>query len=184
MNVSPARAADADDRLQRLLDKDDIVACLYRYARGVDRADRALMRSAYHADGFDDHGVMRGTADAFVDWALDFHGRQQTRHQHIITNISIDLDGDRAHVESYYIFWGENVSGPPTLAFGRYVDRFERRAGLWAIAYRVCVNELAGTFNERPVSEDYARLLHASGPNTRGTDDVSYERPLRMGQTG
>lgn len=117
-------------------DRADIQACLLRYTRGVDRHDRALMLSAYWPDAFDEHGVAEGHAAEFVDWAIGWHGEYQTRHQHIIANHNVEIDGDTAHGETYYIFWGENRMGPPTLAFGRYVDRFEKRDGEWRIAHR------------------------------------------------
>ena len=39
-----------DARLQALLDKQDILDALSRFSRGMDRLDRALYLSAYHAD--------------------------------------------------------------------------------------------------------------------------------------
>jgi len=167
------------DQMQRLIDKDAINDALLRYCRGVDRADRELMLSAYHPDAYDEHGVSEGDPETFVSWALNFHGETQTRHQHSISNVNIDLDGDTAHVESYYCFWGANREGPPTLAFGRYIDRFERRNHKWAIAHRVCVNEYSGTFNARDTPPAYVAKLNASGPNRRDRSDVSYDRPLR-----
>jgi ketosteroid isomerase-like protein len=164
--------------IQQLIDKEAIRDCLLRYSRGVDRHDRKLMLSAYHPDAFDDHGVSSGDPATFVDWALNYHQTYQIRHQHRITNVTIDLDGDTAHVESYYCFWGENREGPPTLAFGRYVDQFERRDGAWAIAYRVCINEITGSFTQREMTDDYKRIFYASGPSTRDRGDASYERPL------
>ncbi|WP_231995253.1 hypothetical protein [Mycobacterium sp. 852002-10029_SCH5224772] len=35
-------------RLRRLTDRVAIYDCMQRYARGIDRQDRALLRSAYH----------------------------------------------------------------------------------------------------------------------------------------
>lgn len=169
---------DMTAELKRLIAKDAITDCLHRYCRGVDRADSALMLSAYHPDAYDDHGVSGGDPQTFVAWALDYHTRTLLRHQHRVSNISIDLDEDTAHVESYYCFWGESAEGPPSLAFGRYVDRFERRDGRWAIAHRVCINEIAGTFSRREMPESYARLFHSTGPATRDAGDVSYVRPL------
>lgn len=167
-----------DEELRGLLDKEAIRECLFRYSRGIDRMDRALMLSAYHPDAFDDHGVSQGDPETFVDWAQSYHLREQRRHQHQIGNITIDLDRDSAHVESYYCFWGENLEGPPTLAFGRYVDQFERRDGKWAIAYRVCINEISGYFTGREMNEQYNKVFYASGPGTRDRSDASYERPL------
>ena len=126
-------------------DRADILAALHRYTRGVDRHDRELMLSAYWPDAFDEHGVAEDYAAGFVDWAIGWHGEFQTRHQHIINNSSIELDGDTAHVETYYTFWADNRQGPPSLCFGRYLDRFEKRDGRWAIAHRVCVHEWTRT---------------------------------------
>ena len=165
-------------------DRADILACVHRYTRGVDRHDRELMLSAYWPDAFDEHGVAEGDAAAFVDWAIGWHGEYQTRHQHMITNHTLELDGDNAHGETYYIFWGENRVGPPTLAFGRYIDRFEKRGGEWRIAHRVCVNEKAGLFMENRLPEEAEKLLYKSGPNRRDKDDISYVRPLTRHREG
>jgi hypothetical protein len=123
--------------IRQQADRQAILDCLHRYTRGVDRHDRELMLSAYHPDAWDDHGVWSGVAADFVDWAIGWHGENQTRHQHIITNHTVELDGDIAHGETYYTFWGSNREGPPTLAYGRYIDRFEKRDGKCAIAYRI-----------------------------------------------
>lgn len=155
-----------------------ILDCLHRYTRGVDRHDRELMLSAYWPDAFDEHGVAEGEAAGFVDWALKWHHDHQTKHQHIITNHTLEIAGDTAHGETYYIFWGENRQGPPTLAFGRYIDRFEKRDGEWRIAHRVCVNEKSGQWIDMPLTEQQAAMLYKSGPNRRDKGDISYVRPL------
>lgn len=159
-------------------DRQEIMDCLLRYTRGVDRHDRALMLSAYHPDAFDDHGVAEGIAADFVDWAIGWHGEHQTKHQHIITNHTVELDGDTAHGETYYVFWGENRQGPPQLSFGRYIDRFEKRDGLWAIAHRVCVNEMSAMLEAAKIPAEWADKMFSTGPNRRDTADISYRRPL------
>jgi ketosteroid isomerase-like protein len=159
-------------------DRHDIRQCLLRYTRGVDRHDRALMLSAYHADAIDEHGVAAGNPEQFCDWAIGWHGQFQHQHQHIINNTTIELDGNLAHVETYYTFFGDNRDGPPSLAFGRYIDRFEKRAGDWRIAHRVCINQLAGSFNLVEMPEAYIAAMRSTGPNTRDRDDLSYDRPL------
>jgi hypothetical protein len=37
-------------RMQELADHADVLDCMQRYARGMDRRDRELLRSAYHRD--------------------------------------------------------------------------------------------------------------------------------------
>jgi ketosteroid isomerase-like protein len=164
--------------LKEAKDRHEIQQCVLRYTRGVDRHDKPLMMSAYHPDAWDEHGIAEGGPETFCNWAIGWHEEYQTRHQHIITNQTIELDGDQAHGETYYIFWGENRQGPPSLAFGRYIDRFEKRAGQWAIAHRVCVNEFAGAFTHVEVPQDFFEALRSTGPNRRDKQDVSYVRPL------
>jgi hypothetical protein len=42
------------DQVKRLTDRAEIYDCMQRYARGIDRQDRALLRSAYHDGAVDD----------------------------------------------------------------------------------------------------------------------------------
>jgi len=136
------------------------------------------MKSAYHEDAWDEHGPVSCPPDEFARWAIEFHGEHQIHHHHVITNSSIDLDGDTAHCETYYIFLGKNRQGPPTIAFGRYIDRLEKRAGKWGIAMRVCLNELSGHFEESAMPPEFAAMLDSTGPKTRDGSDLSYRRPL------
>lgn len=159
-------------------DRSEIHDCLLRYTRGVDRHDRELMLSAYWPDAFDEHGVAEGYAADFVDWAIGWHGEYQTKHHHAISNHNVELDGDTAHAETYYLFWGENKEAPPQLSFGRYVDRFEKREGEWRIAHRVCVNELTATLTPIEIPDQWKELMFKTGPNRRDKTDVSYVRPL------
>jgi hypothetical protein len=47
-------------RLQELVDRADILDCVQRYARGIDRHDVELVASCYHPDAIDDHGLYVG----------------------------------------------------------------------------------------------------------------------------
>jgi hypothetical protein len=179
---APSLDADLIAFVREARDRQEILDCLHRYTRGIDRFDKALMLSAYHPDAVDQHGVAEGGAEAFCDWAIGWHGQFQTRHQHFITNHTIELEGDTAHGETYYLFWAENREGPPSLCFGRYIDRFERRDGRWAIAHRVGVNEKIGHFVEADLPPEFARAAASTGPIARDRSDLSYARPLRDGK--
>ena len=95
------------DRLQQLVDRQDIIDVLHRYSRGLDRADRDLALSAYHPDAMDDHGPVVLPAKEFVDWALEMHAEQHLSHTHQLTNIVLEIDGDTAHGETYYVTFCE-----------------------------------------------------------------------------
>lgn len=90
------------DQVKRLADRTEIDDCLQRYARGIDRQDRALLRSAYHDGAVDDHVGFVSDVDDFIDWAFGYHSNQ-TRYQHYPLNHTVDLDG-----ETYYLFIGTN----------------------------------------------------------------------------
>src|SRR3954447_13570891 len=88
-----------------------ITDALHRYCRGIDRMDAELIRSAYHDDGYDDHGdYFRGTVDDYVPWVLDLLGQRFVSTMHVLSNISIEFPdresgdvADKAYVESYLI---------------------------------------------------------------------------------
>jgi hypothetical protein len=147
------------------------VECLHGYCRGVDRADRELLLSAYHADAQDDHGVFCGRAAAFADWAIDFHAKYQRGHHHYILNHSCDLVCDLAHTETYFLFAGINREGPTTLAGGCYVDRFEKSNGRWGIADRKCLMEWAANLNNIDFPPPYLTALKSSGTAARDRSD-------------
>ncbi|GAB4975754.1 nuclear transport factor 2 family protein [Mycobacterium avium subsp. hominissuis] len=167
-------------KLQELADRADILDCMHRYARGMDRFDRELLRSAYHDDAIDDHVGFVGNVDDFIDWAFAYH-TSQTRHQHYLTNHTVDLDGDDAHAETYYIFVGtDRESGSPlTITGGRYVDHLERRTGRWGIVARVCLVEWASESPSLLTSEALG-LLAPIQTVARDHTDASYDRPLTV----
>lgn len=72
--------------LSELADRQQILDCIHRYCRGVDRFDRALVLSVYHPDAIDDHGACVGGPEAFVDWAFAYHREHQTSHNHMVFN--------------------------------------------------------------------------------------------------
>lgn len=131
--------------MTRLEDRALIQDVLFRYARAVDRLDYERIRDCYFPDAVDNHGGYVGTVDGLVE---DIRRRHQSIDisQHFITNVLVEFTGeDAAHVESYCLCYlrqqAADGSREHELAVirCRYVDRFERRAGRWAIADRVVV---------------------------------------------
>jgi hypothetical protein len=176
--MTDARQGSDSDYLRSRL---DILDCINKYARGVDRLDQAVLMSAFHDDATLDYGVFVGTPAQFAEYFFDFHRRHQSATFHNITNHVCELDGDSAHTETYYVYASNNLAAPLfTLAGGRYIDRFERRAGRWAIATRKCIGGwgLPGQDSEilRELGKGFAEIGHIS----RDSSDVSYERPLTV----
>jgi hypothetical protein len=136
-------AKTRDQRIDEMLDRQEILECVYRYTRGVDRVDEELIRSAYHADARDFHGAVNGSVDDFLAWWLPMQPPREVS-QHYVSNVTIDLDGDTAHVESYFTFVHKALGeSPMTVSGGRYADRYERRESGWRIATRVVISEWA-----------------------------------------
>lgn len=165
-------------RLQELLDKQDIQECLTRFSRGMDRFDRAAFLSAFHPDATIAAGPFVGSPAECYDWAVPMHEEGQVATHHNLLNVSIELDGDTAHTETYYLFVGRNRDASNWLAGGRYVDRLERRDGEWKIAVRTNVIEWSGTAPTMDIP--FADLADAAknGVAARGPEDISYRRPL------
>lgn len=169
--------SEASAWLLELKDRQEIYDCLMRYCRGVDRLDRDVILSAYHADALDDHGQVVAPVAQFVDAIFAQHTNKQVRTQHHITNHICELDGDTAHTESYFMYRSINKTAPVhTVATGRYIDRFEKRDGKWAIAARVCITEIMEDTHSPTGVEHFDKYLPAS----RDKDDYSYRRPLTI----
>ncbi|HSV36393.1 MAG TPA: nuclear transport factor 2 family protein [Ramlibacter sp.] len=165
--------------LQQLIDRQQIHDCILRYCSGVDRFDREMVLSVYHPDAMDDHGAFVGSVTEFVDWAFAYHAKYQHTHKHFVLNHRCELDGDTAHTETYWLFVGNNRSEPNcSLHTGRYLDRFEKRGGKWAIAARKCIIEGGGTLGDIEVPAIALAAYAATGVATRDKSDPSYARPL------
>jgi hypothetical protein len=130
--------------IEYLLARQQIADVIFRYARGVDRMDYALVRACYHPDAYDDHGAFGGSVDQFIESLETFLPRWAAT-QHFMGNMLIEVDGDIARAETYAVAYHrlEDAEGNgKDDVFGiRYVDRFEKRQDEWKIAHRVVANE-------------------------------------------
>jgi hypothetical protein len=162
------------EKLQMLIDREEIRDATLRYSRGLDRHDTELLVSAYHEDAWDDHGGFIGDREDFARVNNALHERYWIRHQHHMTNQIIEIDGDTAHCESYVIVNLVREDETVDMAGSRYVDKLERRNGTWAITDRICVLEWAGELVKG--SKIPPMDLFILGRWDK--DDVSYDRPL------
>jgi hypothetical protein len=164
-----------DARIDHLLTTEDIREVLRRYTRGLDRHDDALMASAFWPDAEINYlDNFNGPTDAFVEWGNKWHEDRYLEHQHHITNVNIDLDGDQAHVVSYVIFILRQKDNLQAFGSGRYIDQFERRAGEWRIAVREFLPEMRIAVPVNPRRE----LPSPPGNGRWDKGDISYQKPL------
>ena len=170
--------ADRLARLEKLADRQDIVDCLTRFSRGMDRLDRDIFLSAFHADAIIAAGSFVGGVVELWDWSSAMHEAGQVATHHNLLNITCDVDGDTAHTETYYLFVGRNRDESNWIAGGRYIDRLERRGGEWKIALRTNAIEWSGIVPTMPIPFADVPDIHVNGAPSRGREDPSYQRPL------
>lgn len=135
--------ADTERRLTELLDREAIRDCLYRYCRGIDRADEAALRSAYWPDATDQHGRYAGPVEGFFELVKQ-GSAGGPRNIHQVSNILIEFASETvAAVESAFNALQRSLRKDGTVGqvmlAGRYCDLFEKRDGEWRIARRVVV---------------------------------------------
>jgi ketosteroid isomerase-like protein len=133
-----------DDAVEELLDKEAIREAVLRYCRGVDRGDEEMLASAYHTDAVDYHGATPFEGAAIAPGILGLVSKSRVS-LHQILNQFVQLQGpDVAAAETYFTAWQSlEYQGTERMlcALGRYVDRFQKRAGEWRIAHRVVIVE-------------------------------------------
>ena len=136
-------SSEMEARIVELMDREAIRDCVYRYCRGIDRADEAALRSAYWPDAIDNHGSYNGPVEGFVEWAKAVWAKGP-RNIHSISNVLIEFRSTTtAHVESYFSALQRGAGGDGVvrqfLLSGRYCDVFEKRNGEWRVAERTVV---------------------------------------------
>ncbi len=147
-NPGVTQTADLSPSDQQLLravtDRQAITDQIHRYCRAMDRIDAELGYSVWHNGAEADYGaIFRGTGHAFIDWVCEVH-RGMEFHTHRISNISIELDGDTAGSESYVMVtlrFAQRDRLMQSTSHGRYVDRWSRHNGRWAIDRREYVQD-------------------------------------------
>ncbi len=157
------------DHLEELVAKQHCTERVYALARALDRCDAALIADCYHDDATDDHGMIVGTIQDFIAAVIPMlEGMKRTQHN--ITNVLIRVAGAQARGESYFIAQHTVMQEDREVelfAAGRYLDRFERRDGVWRIAHRHAVY-------------DWTMTVPASG----GWDGLPMSAVLRRGERG
>jgi SnoaL-like domain len=148
---------------------------LNRYCRGWDRWDEAALRSCFHPDSTHQHGGFKGLSSDFltVAWKSVANVKSMT---HYCSNVSIEVAGDSAVSECYFLAHHrqpvKDGSGDEDwFLMGRYVDRFEKRDGLWKIAHRRGLHDYSRHISPADTELDGVPAEQISG---RKPDDPLY----------
>jgi hypothetical protein len=159
-----------------LKDRQDILDCIQRESRARDRQDAEQIAACWWEDGIDEHGPMTTAMPDYPAKANLGHTTNFNMTSHNITNHLCEIDGTTAHCESYVVgglYWLDGKT--TTIAFGRYLDRLEKRNGEWRMAVRRCTIEMSantdGTWVHSKNVQGFLKAIWSK-------EDPSYERPF------
>lgn len=131
-----------------LEEKDAIREVLAEYCFRLDGGDFAGMAALFAADGTWDTAFGKAVGrTAIADLARDLRvraGDNRPRAIHLVTNIAIALDGERARVRSNWTVVQNSAQGPRIGSGGGYDDEMVKRDGHWLFQYRKIDRFIAG----------------------------------------
>lgn len=169
---------DQAQKIQVMLDKHEITELIHAYCNAADRHDIEKMRSLYHDDAMDDHGMFfSGPAMEFIDMLPDIQANMEILH-HNVTTVNIKLNGEQhAEGEVYIIAFHrfKTDDGPADLLVGgRYFDHYEKRDGVWKFSYRSVDADWAHFDQPSRVTMDHPMVTGAN-VGKPGPEDPSYQ---------
>jgi len=156
--------------LDELAAKQAITEVIHRYCRAMDRMDAELALSCWHEGGTDDHSpLFSGSAKGFVEWLWPVHAAMEST-RHVVSNTLIQLNGDKAGVESYWTVTLRLKKGGDlydVTGGGRYVDNFECIDGQWAIRHRQSLHDWDVVQKVEATMANAGPMLESNNPEVR-----------------
>lgn len=131
-------SSDLEARLDELESREAIRRLTADYGHAFDYEDRDLLASIWHDDAHFDLGDPFGeyTGRATIIEAAEQMWRDIPHQHHWMANETIDIDGDSATGVVKLDCFVTSTEGGPAMIGGRYIDRYERRDGVWKFAQR------------------------------------------------
>ena len=197
-----------EEAIYQLIDQREIEKVITTYARAVDRLDVELLKSCYHLDAINHNAVSRVTAREYAEIIIPQMRKLFSATMHHVTHIHVEIEGEKAAAESYFIAWhlvtggydevaaffGEPYAeemkrleklddGHDFVGSGRYLDRFEKRDDVWRISERRVTME----WNHfAPVSKGTPDSLFGKMPAwaRRDREDLVYSLQAGLMQDG
>jgi len=121
-------------------DKDAIREVLAEYCFRLDDGRFAEMAALFTEDGTWDTAFGKATGRAAIaELARSLRARAEEprpRAVHLVTNIAITLDGERAQVRSNWMVMQNSPQGPRVGSGGAYIDEMVSADGRWLFRYR------------------------------------------------
>lgn len=157
--------------LETLLAERALHRLMVAYARGVDRTDQALLETIFHPDAEVVTGAVNCSGAEFPAKITAFLGANVERCMHAVVSEWFEVNGDRATGEAYVIAT-TLAGGEQTAVGGRYMNKFERRAGVWKISQHIFVLDWTGLL---PLPANSGEMFAAMPYRGRfGQDDPVY----------
>ena len=187
---------DMEAAMQELLDKQAVKEVMMTYCRALDRLDEEMLRTVFHPDAVHNHGFQGPSSDPslpstpdqpgdFVAYALGVLSTHHRTHHHL-GNFMIEIEGNVAWTEAYFTAChrmrkiGDPKASPNAFdtemdyfVGGRYIDRMEKRDGVWKITHRTGVNDWQRI--EPPSSMGLSKV-DPSSYGQQGKGDFLYRR--------
>jgi ketosteroid isomerase-like protein len=166
-----------DPIMQEMLDEFALRKLVHAYCRAVDRGDIDALRDLYHHDAVDDHGAFStGSVEEFFEQLVASRPYLRAM-QHHITTANFAIRGDEAEGESYNIAVHTLVGKGRDVDLvigGRYLDKYEKRDGIWKLLERTIVTDWARVTD--PSSMDMSHPITADTlKGTLDENDPSYQ---------
>jgi len=121
-------------------EKDAIREVLAEYCFRLDGGRYDDMAALFTEDGTWDTAFGKATGRAAIaGLARDLRlraGADRPRAVHLVTNIAISLDGERAEVRSNWTVVQNSPDGPKIGSGGAYADEMAKAGGSWLFRYR------------------------------------------------
>lgn len=183
-----AQIAKLEADLQPVVDYRAILDNELQYTRGLDRHDDELIVDVFWPDAQVSYGALV-SMDEMAAWANAGHA-ENAAHQHFVTGLTLDIEGDTAHEEGYIFFSSDmprdtsfDTEGVPTpgravagsmttFGTGRYVNRYERRDGEWRMLVHEYVHDIS-------MPLETVDLCATACLGRWDRTDISYLRPLQ-----
>jgi len=152
-----------------MADRHAIEDVLHSHCRGLDRQDTALLLACYWPDAEVDYGAYRGPAHSFAELVLPALAQTYELTRHCISNILIELRGERALAESYVTAGHLLLGAKAEMLFGgRYLDTLEQREGRWKLVHRQVVMDWSRQHAVTDERESNAFTAMAKGGHGEG----------------
>ncbi|WP_053225786.1 nuclear transport factor 2 family protein [Solirubrobacter soli] len=139
---------NVEARLQALEDREAIRDLLMEYRRALDEKDFDAYADLFGEDGefVTDGFTVRGRsqiltmlADLQATGALTVNAGDD---RHLVTNVEIEVDGDRATARSTWVYVTRESDEPNLAMVGHYEDQLRRTPAGWRFARRAAPRDI------------------------------------------